>query len=829
MHIASIAAGASAIGLLVAHTAGAAGEDDNEALEQIVVTGTRVANRSALETAAPVDVVQAEQLERLGITEINQALAASLPSFNFPRPGLNDGTDVVRPATLRGLAPDQTLVLVNSKRLHSAALVNVNGSIGRGSSAADLNTIPNAIVQSVEVLRDGASAQYGSDAIAGVINVRLREAREGGGSDVTYGWRDTDFEVKTAPVTQPGATWSAPPVLSRSRSDGETLTASLWKGLPLTDSGFLTVAAEYRDQEHTERGGWDHRPNYPVVNGVVDPREATFDRFDSWYGEPQLAQKTLFANAGYDVSDETSLYGWASWQDRHAVGAGFYRPASDARNIPAIYPDGFLPLIESEVTDYNAAFGTRWELGAWQMDSSLAYGRNKMEFTIDHTLNRSIGPTSKTKFDAGGFDYDQLVLNVSGVRPVQVGAFASPLNVAVGLEARRETYSIFAGEPDSYRNGGERLPDGTPAAPGAQVFPGFRPDNEVDEDRTAVGAYVDLEANLTQALLASVAVRGESYSDFGENLSGKLSMRYDFNAHFALRGGVQNGFRAPSLQQQFFQTTSTNNIVGIGLVDTTTFPVDDPVARALGAKDLDAEKSMNFSLGTVLRFGNLDITIDAYRIDIDDRIVLSENLTGAAIRKFLSDQGFIGVGGARFFINGVDTRTEGVDFVLNYPLETAAAGRFDFTLAANFNSTDVTKVPQVELAGITPPPVLFDHLNILTFEEGTPEDKYSATVNWSLARFGVTARATRYGDVLAAGTTTATDFILTAKTLVDLEARFDITDHIRAGIGADNLTDEYPDSNPAPLLNTNGTQSFSNYSPFGRSGRFVYGKLNYRF
>jgi iron complex outermembrane receptor protein len=829
MRIASIAAAASSIGLLVAHTAGAAGQGDNEALEQIVVTGTRVANRSALETAAPVDVVQGEQLEHLGITEINQALAASLPSFNFPRPGLTDGTDAVRPATLRGLAPDQTLVLVNSKRLHSAALVNVNGTIGRGSSAADLNTVPTAIVQSIEVLRDGASAQYGSDAIAGVINLRLREARDGGGSDVTYGWHDTHFNVRTAPVTQAGATWSAPALLERGKSDGETLTASLWKGLPLTDSGFLTVAAEYKDQEHTERGGWDHRAIYPVVNGVVDSREALFNRFDSWYGEPEIAQKTLFANAGYDVSDQTSLYGWASWQDRHSVGAGFYRIASDDRNVPAIYPDGFLPLIEADVTDYNAAFGTRWELGAWQMDSSLTYGSNKMEFTIDHTLNRSIGPTSKTKFDAGGFDYDQLVFNLSGVRPVEVGAFDSPLNVAVGLEARRETYSIFAGEPDSYRNGGQRLANGAPTQPGSQVFPGFRPDNAVDEDRTAVGAYVDLEANLTKALLASVAVRGESYSDFGENVSGKLSMRYDFNEHFALRGGVQNGFRAPSLQQQFFQTTSTNNIPGVGLVDTTTFPVNDPVARALGAQDLDAEKSTNFSLGTVLRFGNLDVTIDAYRIDIDDRIVLSENLTGPAIRQFLSDQGFVGVGGARFFINGVDTRTEGVDFVLNYPLETAAAGRFDVTLAANFNSTDVTKVPQARLAGISPPPVLFDHLNVLTFEEGTPEDKYTATLNWSLGRFAVTARATRYGDVLAPGTTAATDFTLTAKTLIDLEARFNVTDHIRAALGADNLSDQYPDANPAPLLNPSGTQSFNNYSPFGRSGRFVYGKLNYSF
>jgi len=345
----AIAAASSALAFL----AQAQAADTNEPLEQVVVTGTRVANRSALDTAAPVDVVSSEQLQNVGVAEINQSLAVALPSFNFPRPGLADGTDTIRPAALRGLAPDQTLVLVNGKRRHSASLVNVNGTIGRGSAAVDLNTIPAAMVQSVEVLRDGASAQYGSDAIAGVINLRLREAADGGDATVSYGWRDSTYETITGPADDRFAgavlapTWSAPPKLKRSVSDGDTLVASLWKGLSLGDSGFVTVAAEYKDQEHTERGGWDHRAIYPVVNGVVDSREALFNRFDSWYGEPQIAQKTLFANAGYDVSDQTSLYGWASWQDRHSVGAGFYRIASDDRNVPAIYPDRFLPLIEA--------------------------------------------------------------------------------------------------------------------------------------------------------------------------------------------------------------------------------------------------------------------------------------------------------------------------------------------------------------------------------------------------------------------------------------------------------------------------------------------------
>src|SRR5690349_18255845 len=280
------------------------------AIEQIVVTGTRVANRSALDTAVPVDVVSGEQLQNLGVSEVSQALSVSVPSFNFPRPGLNDGTDTVRPATLRGLAPDQVLVLVNGKRRHQAALVNINNSIGRGSTAVDLNTIPNAIVQSVEVLRDGASAQYGSDAIAGVINLRLRNDKHGGEGGVTYGWRDTSYDTQVGPI--PGnATWSAPSVIHRNRSDGETLTVSAWKGLPIGDTGSIVIAAEYKDQEHTERGGYDYRPQYPLVGGAYDPREATFNRFNAWYGEPEIDQKTLFANAEYTVESGAKLYGWA--------------------------------------------------------------------------------------------------------------------------------------------------------------------------------------------------------------------------------------------------------------------------------------------------------------------------------------------------------------------------------------------------------------------------------------------------------------------------------------------------------------------------------------
>jgi iron complex outermembrane receptor protein len=792
----------------------------------VVVTGTRVANRSALDTASAVDIISADTLKQTGSTEMNQALSVALPSLNFPRPSLTDGTDTIRPATLRGMAPDHSLVLVNSKRRHASSLVNLNGSVGRGSAAVDMNTIPTAIVKNIEVLRDGAAAQYGSDAIAGVVNLRLRTDRSGGEASVTYGARISEYDLWND-VPPAGGTWSGP--AARERTDGHSTTVSAWKGLPLGETGHLTIAAEYKDQARTERGGYDMRQQYPrLANGAFDPRENTIDRFNAWYGDPEMEQTTLFANAGNTLGNGVKVYGWASYQNREARSAGYFRPAQDARNIISIYPDGFLPIIAPTVDDFSVTGGVTWTVGSWDVDASLGYGKNRMEFEVQNTLNRSIGPSSKTEFDAGGFSYDQLVLNLTGVRSLDVAGLSSPLNIAVGTEVRREGYELFAGEPDSWRSGNVILPNGTPAAPGAQVFPGFRPSNETDSHRSAIGAFVDLEANLTPQLLASVAVRAEHYSDFGNSLAGKLAGRYDFSKTFALRGSLQNGFRAPSPQQQNFTSTSTNFINGVPF-EITTFKPTDPVAAALGAQPLDAEKSVNLSLGAVLRFDPVSVTIDAYRIKMRDRIVLSENLTQTNVRNYIASQGFVGVGGGRFFINGVDTTTDGLDVVVNWPVNAGAAGRFDVTLAGNINRTEVTRVPvTAQLAALNPAPVLFDRANIIALEEGQPKNKLSANLNWKLGQWGATARATRYGKTMTPGTTAAFDFPLGAKTIVDLEARYAVTKQLTLALGADNVFDQYPETLP-PALNTTGNTPFSNYSPFGRSGRFVYARANYGF
>ncbi|MES2297280.1 MAG: TonB-dependent receptor [Pseudomonadota bacterium] len=797
---------------------------DEQANATVVVTGTRVNNRSALDTSAPVDIITADTLKNTGVTELNQALSAALPSFNFPRPGLTDGTDTVRPATLRGLGPDQTLVLVNSKRRHASSLVNVNGTVGRGAAAVDMNTIPAAAVRAIEVLRDGASAQYGSDAIAGVINVRLRNNREGGEFSTSYGKRISDYAVVAA-APPSGANWGAAPA-SRKVHDGDVLNLSGWKGLPWGETGFVMIAVEYLDQKHTERSGYDMRQQYPKVAGAFDRRESSFNRFDTWYGEPELSQGTLFANAANTLAGGVKLYGWSSYQQRNARSAATLRRASQDQNIPALYPDGYVPIIAPLVADASALGGVNWSSGDWDLDASLSYGKNKVHYSVENTLNRSYGAATPTSFDAGGFAYDQTVLNLAGQRTVEMAQLAAPLNVALGAEARREAYALFAGEAASWDNGGV-LVNNTPI-PAAQGFPGFRPSDASSHSRTAIGAYLDLETKPSPQMLSSLALRGEHYSDFGDNLTGKLAARYDFSKQFALRATLQNGLRAPSPQQQYFSTVSTAFIANVAL-NTVTLRPGDGAAIAMGAKPLDAEKSLNASLGAVLRWDKTSLTLDAYRITIRDRIVLSENLTAANVLALLASKGYTGIGAARFFINGVDTRTHGLDAVLNWPLSTESAGKFDFTLAANVTRTEVTKVPvTAELAALNPAPVLFGHVNVLAFERGQPRNKISASSAWKLGAWGATARATRYGETVEPGVAPLPDFVLPAKTLVDLEARYALSKNVQLQVGADNVFDIYPGAKP-PTLNPNGFSMLSQYSPFGRSGRYVFVRMNTSF
>jgi iron complex outermembrane receptor protein len=776
--------------------------DTNDKLGDVVVTGTRVQDRSRLETASPVDVLSSAALTEQGSTELAEAMSTIAPSIDFPRPAVTDGTDHVRPVTLRGLSPDQTLVLVNSKRRHTSALVNVNSSVGRGSSAVDLNALPMAAIERIEVLRDGASAQYGSDAIAGVVNIRLREASKGGNASVTYGQYDTD--VDTARI-------------SRSESDGQTVTASAWAGFPLASEGFLTLSAEYRDRDPTSRGDLDPRP------GV--------NRVDSRFGDPEVTDKTVYLNAGSPLGGDWDTYGWAGYQHRDGAAAATPRIFSNVNNDPAVYPNGFLPIITSDIDDIAAGWGFKGPLAGWDADVSLVYGRNQFDFGVEDTLNGSLVPNSPTSFDAGGIEYDQIVFNFGVVHGYDFG-FAKPANLALGVEGRREGYSISAGEPDSYRRGPNARP-GTGA--GAQGFPGFQPQNELDESRNSQSLYADLETQITEKFLTDIAVRGEHYSDFGSNATGKLSVRYDFTPAFALRGTASTGFRAPSLQQEFFTSTATN-FLGTQAVDIGTFPATSAAAKALGARELDPEKSKNFSVGAVFQRERFEATIDAYQIKIDDRIVLSENISATGRPDIAALLAPFNVGAARFFINGVDTKTKGVDLVVRYSLP--LAGKLDLTASGNYNETDITKLPQTAtLSALNPPPPLFAAINQIIFEEGTPKDKLTLAADWNrpvtFGKIGATLKATRYGKVtdpgttqLANGTIADSQFVMGSKTLMDLELRARVGSSFSAGIGVDNVFDTYPDKVPA-AFNNFGLLGFSRYSPFGFNGRFIYGRLGW--
>ena len=763
---------------------------DNE----IVVTGTRAAGRSRLDTAAPVDVLSNTSLQHQGTTELGAALATVAPSIDFPRPSATDATDAIRPATLRGLSPDETLVLINNIRAHSSASLNVNSSVGRGAAAVDLNTVPTAALDRIEVLRDGASAQYGSDAIAGVINLRLRQARSGGSVSVTHGFYDTDVVTSRD---------------SRHVSGEPTTTVDGWKGIGFGSDGYLTLSGQYLHRDPTNRS------DLPAA-AAAQPTEGPTLR--GRFGDPYVNQINGFANAGTSISPDWNLYGWLGYQRRHTSSAAFPRPTSGgtAGNAAlAGYPQGFIPLIDTVSKDLNSAVGIKGTVGdGWDVDLSASYGRNKVAFRTEHSANYAYGADTPHSFYDGAVIYDQLVGNLDVTKTLPV--FES-LNLAFGLEARREGYQITPGEQASYG-----YPDSGPGlgAPGAQGFGGFSPLNAIKRHRENGSAYVDAEAQVTPKFLLAAAVRGETYSDFGEVATGKLSARYDFSHAFALRGTVSTGFRAPALQQQYFTSISSVIVAGEPLpVLTGTFPSTDPVAKALGGLPLRPEKSTNFSLGSVIRFGGFDLTVDGYYIKLRDQLALSENLAAPGLLP-------PDVSAARFFINGIASHTEGVDIVGHYRLHTGSAGVFDFTAAANVNKIVVTHVPTSTSELTT---TLFGRNRLLTLTEGTPGEKVSGAVDWSLGNLGATGRVTYYGDVNEPSTVAANDLHTGRHAITDLEVRYQPHTGPQLAVGVQNLFDVYPDRVPGNLNANSGLLGFPFYSPFGFNGRYLYGRVGVNF
>ncbi|KAF1010533.1 MAG: Ferric enterobactin receptor [Pseudomonas fluorescens] len=758
---------------------------DAPKLDTVIVTGTRAQERTASASLSPIDVISGDALRSTGSDELGAVLARLIPSINFPRPSLVDGAELVRPAQLRGLSPDQVLVLVNGKRRHTSAFVNLGGAVGRGSAPADLNAIPVSAVDHIEVLRDGASARYGSDAIAGVINVILKHTDNGGSITSKFG------EYK--------------------KGDGIQRNLAANTGLALGDNGFINLSGEGADNDYTNRAGKDFRP--------ASVGSTTYEQRVFRQGEPATNQGKLFFNSEYTFNESAELYGFGGYSKTRGETAAFYRASNASNNIAALNPNGYLPLIRGDVEDTSLAVGLRGLLAYdWHYDVSLNYGKNQYQIGTE-TINTSLGLATPRKFDNGTLVNDQRQFNLDLSREFSLGWLPYPVSVAFGGEYLDQGYQIKSGDPASYFQ------------TGSSGLGGFRDADAGTSSRHSWAQYLDLETNFTEKLSASAAVRHEDYSDFGSNVSGSLSARYDFTPQVALRGSVSNGFRAPSLAQQNFAYTSSQ-LIGNTIQEAGTFPANSQVARLLGAEELKPEKSRNYSLGLVLEpTDNLTLTADVYRIDISDRISLSSNLVlNPAAIAYLKANGVgdINYTSARYFTNATDTSTDGVDLVANYRYQFDNGIRWNSTVGYNYNHTRVTDVkanPAV-LNGLGVNLLRVDRRErIGLLGDTTPQHKLSLSNDFSYGNWALHSNLVRYGEFTSYQADKVNDQTFKAAWVLDLSADYKLKNWTFT-VGGDNVTDKYPEKVNA-FASSGGNLAYSTFSPYGYSGAFYYGKVAY--
>jgi iron complex outermembrane receptor protein len=803
-----------------------------EILEEVTVTGSRASFSTADDAPVPVSILTNEMLTNTGATELGRAIQAAAPSFNFSSSSISDGTDALRPATLRGLGPDQTLVLINGKRRHTSALVHVNTSVGRGTAGTDMNAIPISAVKRVEVLRDGAAAQYGSDAIAGVINIILKDSATDGIASLEYG---ETFE-----------------------GDGETWVANVNSGFAVGSAGFVNLTYQYRDRGATNRAGLDGTRQYPCTDGsnidfscstitTLDPREATFDRNSFRIGDADNEQHALAANAAMAVG-MGEVYGFATYSTRDNQSGGFTRTASNATgNVLSIYPDGFLPLINTDIEDYSLFGGYRWDSASgWGFDISGGYGKNSFGFLISNSLNASFGDASPTSAHAGELALDQTTFNFDASKLYDAGSV--PVNVAWGAEYRDEGYSITPGEPVSYEDGGQVNPyTGANYAPGFQVFRGFSPAEAVNRSRDSWALYTDIESQVTDKLLLTGALRYEDFSDFGNTTNWKVSGRFDATETFALRAAANTGFRAPSMQQQFFNSISTQFVSrpgsdGLFPEERGTFRNDSAVAMALGIPQLKEEESDNYSFGLIWNpADSLSITVDYFKIDIKDRIVISGAISAtnpaipAEVRDVLLANN---IGAAQFFTNAGKTETDGVEAVLSWARE-LGNGMFRLDASAAFISTEVSGEVNTDglLEGLED--VIFTSQDRSIIEEWQPEDRGSVTGSYALENWLFLARLNYYGDyTIQEGNGDRQTF--GSEWFPDVMVEYAFGDSgFAVQAGANNLTDTTPDRNLIgqsrggsipDIVDSPGVFTYSRRAaPFGFNGGYWYLKAIYRF
>lgn len=826
----------------VANAAQTPAKDTAKDVEKISVLGSRVSSRTATESTAPVDIIDASSLTKGGFTELGQSLQATAPSFNFSRTQVSDGSDLFRPATLRGLQPDQTLVLVNGKRRHNQAIFGLNGTVGAGAAGTDMNAIPLTALSDVQVLRDGAAAQYGSDAIAGVINLSLKSSTG-----------------ETTGFIQAGST---------SEGDGDDITIGLNRGFDLgDDGGFINLSLEARDYSGTNRAQPDTGGSSTIAKGTLS------DTVRWGQGNAESEFTTVFYNAMLPMGD-SELYSFGGISNRTALGNGFFRNFDEAaKNVQQVYADGFLPRIDNEAQDISLSLGLRGDITSdWTYDVSAVYGENEYDFTSRNTINASYaaeyvannptasdsdiaanaGPTSGY---SGGFRFDQFTVNADIAGSIELSNDLE-LFVSYGAEYRKENYQIVAGEVASYACGLSNSSSSFPsvidpdtfAGCGFQAYPGLRPDAANKQDRNSVAVYIDLETQLTEKWLVGAAARYEDFSDAGDDIIGKLSSRYEVTDDFSIRGAISSGFRAPSLQQSAYTAFTTNLGPGGVLSPSFTATAGADFPSALGVDGLKLETSENLSLGFVFdATDDLTITLDAYRIAMKDRITLGSLLSPddvafspaavAALNATGADQ-------ANYFSNSVDLTTSGVDLIVTYSTD-VGEGKLDVTFAGNVNDTDIDRVNSPQ--GI-PSTVALDDLQRSFLTDGQPHERATLTFDYSQNNWNAMVKANYFGetdityfgndhiglpDFLSPTGSFKPTSVVESAVLIDINVDYTLSENFTLSVGINNLFDETPDelgSDEALDFITNQAFKYPVRAvPYGFDGMSYYARLGFKF
>jgi iron complex outermembrane recepter protein len=797
-------------------------EESSASLSEVVVVGSRFAKpRTDVDRPVAIDVISTKELQSTGQTDLGQSIHYTAPSFNAVKFGINDSAPFVDPASLRGLGPDQVLVTVNNKRRHKVSFVSINDGVGKGQVGTDINVVPALSLKRIEVLRDGAAAQYGSDAIGGVINMELNDASSGGAVNVYTG-----IGSSTPNLDVTGA------IAPKSVNDGLTYNFAANFGLKLTKKGFINTTLTYNHSDPYDRSGYyKAAAGFYEKDAVKDAARVAANNINldrAILGSADVTTKGIFINAGLPINDKFNFYAFGGYTAKHVITGVFTRPPSNVRrSVLSLFPNGYNPIAPADLQDLSLTAGIKGKLGSgWKSDLSVSQGSNQVDWFAENTVNPSLGDTSPTEFKVGQTKVTQSLFNFDINKTFNEGSYPN-FSVAAGTELRYETFKLTAGDKASYEAGPLKLTRDV----GSSGREGFSDKAAGSWNRTNVGLYVEGESDITKSFLVGGAVRVENYSDFGSNFSYKLNSRLKIIEALSVRASVSRGFRAPSMTQAYY-----SNFVNISFdnagnsIINPIIPATSDLAKVLGVNGLKQETSFDISGGITSKIGeHFTLTADLYQIDVDNRIMLSGSIDVSKFPEFKA-AGFPQT--ANVFVNAIDTRTKGIEFVANYNNKIGQKGKI--TLNAAYSSMTTTlRGNRTTDKGIT----VADATSTLYITDGLPKDKLIGSVNLDYGKFGILLRATRFGTVadplatLAVKPTDPTAItyqIFSAKILTDIAITFRPVKKLSIMAGVNNIADVYPDLLQVPQT-TNEVVFSRRTNQFGMQGRFLNLSINYNF